>query len=262
MLFFDCAAGADEHGVPNRMNERRRSSASPLARGFYTVSEAARLIPKASAGRIRNWLTDYHGEESPLINREYDPLDDKQELSFLDLMEVRFVEYFRNNGVSVRSLRAASEHARKYFGTDKPFATSNFSFHTDGRNLFVEDILKPAAQAASDSVLWGLVTDQYEMYDVIKASLLDGVVFNPKSKLAETWRPRPHQYPAVIIDPKVAFGQPTLDARVATAAVYDAWVAENYDQASVAYWFELPETAVREAVAFERSLRERRLEAA
>lgn len=244
------------------MNARRRTSDSPLARGFYTVSEAARLIPHANAGRIRHWLNAYHGEEAPLINREFEPIDDKQELSFLDLMEVRFVEYFREKGVSVISLRRASEHARVYFGTDKPFATSNFSFLTDGKYLFVEEALKPAAQETSDAALWGLLSDQYEMYDVIRASLLDGVKFNPQSKLAETWQPRPRKYPSIIIDPKVAFGQPTFEAKIPTSAIYDAWLAENENQADVAYWFEMPETAVRQAVAFERELREKRLEVA
>lgn len=244
------------------MDARRRSPDSPLARGFYTVGEAARLIPHARAGRIRNWLTDYHGEEAPLINREYDPIDDKQELSFLDLMEVRFVEYFREKGVSVRSLRHASERARKYFKTDKPFATSAFSFLTDGKYLFVEEALRPAAKETDDAALWGLLSDQYEMYDVIKASLLEGVKFNPRSKFAETWLPRPQKFPSIIIDPKVAFGQPTFESRITTAAIYDAWVAEAENQANVAYWFELPETAVRQAVAFEREIRSKRLEAA
>ncbi|MBI1252062.1 MAG: DUF433 domain-containing protein [Alphaproteobacteria bacterium] len=177
-------------------------------------------------------------------------------------MEVRFVEYFRNSGVSVRSLRRACERAREYFRTEKPFATCRFSFLTDGRNLFVEEALKPAAEEVEDSILWGLVTDQYEMYEVIKNSLLDGVIFNPETKLAETWRPRPYQYPSVVIDPKAAFGQPTLESRIATAAIYDAWIAENDNQADVAFWFGLPETKVREAVAFEISLRETRLEVA
>lgn len=244
------------------MNARSRSDDSPLARGFYTVGEAARLIPKASSARIRNWLTDYHGEEPPLIDREYDPINNKQELSFLDLMEVRFVEYFRNNGVSVRSLRQASEHARKYFKTDKPFATSKFAFLTDGRNVFVEEIFKPAAKASDDKALWGLLTDQLEMYHVIERSLLDGVKFNPQSQIAEAWIPRPQKYPSIIIDPRVAFGQPSLDSRIATGAIYESWVAENHNTADVAYWFELPETTVREAVAFERELREQRMEAA
>jgi uncharacterized protein (DUF433 family) len=239
-----------------------RSSSSPLARGFYTVGDAARLIPNASSNRIYNWLNPYHGEEDALISREYDPIANAQELSFLDLMEVRFVEYFRNAGVSVRSLRKAAERARKYFHTDKPFATSDFSFVTDGKSLFVESVLKPAAREADDKTLWGLLTEQYEMYGVIKESLLQGVQFNPKSKLAETWRPRPRSHPHIIIDPKVAFGQPTFEARVTTAALYDAWFAENENLAEVAYWFELPETAVREAIQFERQLRERKLEAA
>ena len=84
-----------------------------LAAGFYTVQEAARLIEVGSVRRITGWLRGYPGRNvEPLLTRDYAKIGDYEELSFLDLMEVRFVEHFREQGVKVRTLRRALENAR------------------------------------------------------------------------------------------------------------------------------------------------------
>ena len=65
---------------------------NPLARGFYSVKDAARLIENARARRIYGWLKGYPDRDiGPLLERDYTPINDRQELSFLDLIEVRFL---------------------------------------------------------------------------------------------------------------------------------------------------------------------------
>lgn len=227
-----------------------------LARGFYTVPEAARYIEKGSPQRIRGWLNGYrHNGIQPLIERDYHPIDNRQELSFLDLMEVRFVEYFRQHGVSVRALRAAGLEARKIFGSPRPFASSDITFKTDGKSVFVEQALKPAAEETEDSRLWQLVTKQYELYEVMERSLINGVSFNPKSHLAETWKPRPETFPKIIIDPRIAYGHPVIDSKLPTSALYDAWLAEGQDLDEVAYWYDVKSNVVDQAVRFEQAIR-------
>ncbi len=235
---------------------RAVSEPNALARGFYTVPEAARYIENGSAPRIRGWLNGYrqHGI-SPLIERDYAPIDNRQELSFLDLMEVRFVEYFRQHGVGVRALRAAGAEARNLFDTPKPFASSDITFKTDGKSVFVEKALKPAAKATEDHQLWQLVTKQYELYEVMERSLLNGVSFNPQSHLAETWRPRPETFPSIIIDPRVAYGHPVIESKLPTAALYEAWLAEGKETDEVGYWFGIAPNVVEQAVRFEQSIR-------
>jgi uncharacterized protein (DUF433 family) len=226
--------------------------ANPLARGFYTVQEAAHLIPNGSTQRIYGWLKGYRrGGTPPLVKRDYPPIGDAQELSFLDLMEVRFIEYFREHGVGIRALRLAAEEARQVFKTDKPFATGDITFRTDGKAVIVDEIFKSAAQQVQDRRLWGLVTKQLELYEFVKASLLEGVAFNPKSQLAERWHPRPTDHPAIIVDPLIAFGQPTVEGKTPTRALFEAWTAEGEDIDAVAYWFELSPVAVKQAVDFE-----------
>ncbi|MGV9009823.1 hypothetical protein [Brevundimonas sp.] len=252
----------DNCGVPHdgsdSIMQTALASAEPnaLARGFYTVPEAARYIESGSATRIRGWLNGYRQSGvSPLIDRDYQPIDNRQELSFLDLIEVRFVEYFRQHGVSVRALRSAGAEARRLFDSPRPFASSDITFKTDGKSVFVEHALKPAAKKTEDHKLWQLVTKQYELYEVMERSLINGVGFNPKSHLAETWKPRPDTFPKVIINPRLAYGHPVIESKLPTSALYDAWLAEGQDLDEVAYWFDVKSNVVDQAVRFEQSIR-------
>src|SRR6185503_8185055 len=94
-----------------------------LGQGFYTLNEAAHYIEWADANRIRGWLMGWNNSKKPpLLKRDYPVLENrKQELSFLDLMEVRFVEFFRHHGVKTRALRYIAEQARQDYQTEKPF---------------------------------------------------------------------------------------------------------------------------------------------
>lgn len=97
---------------------------NPLAAGFYTISDAARLIEVGSARRILGWLRGYPKRRiGPLLNRDFMPIGGHEELSFLDLMEIRFVEYLREQGVKVQTLRKALENARIVFKEEKPLAS-------------------------------------------------------------------------------------------------------------------------------------------
>lgn len=229
---------------------------NPLARGFYTVAEAARLIEVGSAARIRGWLKGYPGRRiGPLLTRDYPPLGEAQELSFLDLIEVRFVEHFREQQVKTCTLRSAIETARKVFGREKPLASDRVKFVTDGKNIFVEEVLKPTAKAANDAALWSLVTRQYEIYEFIQARLLRGLSFDPGTHLARRWVPRPQEFPDIIVDPRIAYGQPVGPSSVPTATLYDAWEAERRDIDAVADWYGVPLPEAQMAVDFETRLR-------
>ncbi len=232
---------------------------NPLARGFYTVPEAARLIEVGSERRIYGWLQGYPSRQiGPLLAREYHPIDKRQELSFLDLIEVRFVEHFRERNVKVSTLRNAIKNARHFFREEKPLASERIVFVTDGKDIFVEEVLKPSAKESNDPALWSLVTRQYEIYEFIRSLIIRGLSFDPKTHLAKTWVPRPEQFPDIIIDPRVAYGQPIVPSRVPTAALYDSWEAEGGDVGAVAQWFDVPASDVILATDFEKLIRQPR----
>jgi uncharacterized protein (DUF433 family) len=231
---------------------------NPLARGFYTVRDAARLIEVGNAQRIRGWLGGYPRRKAgPLLIRDYMPVGKTQELSFLDLMEVRFVEHFRAINVKPQTLRLCLETARVKFKEDKPLLKQGVLFipTDDRRKVVVEEILKPAAEENEDTALWNLVDRNYEFNEFIERHLARGLTFNPKTELTATWAPRPKEFPQIIIDPAIAYGQPVVPKGIPTATLFEAWEAEEGDTAVVADWFNVPTRQVEMAVGFEHLLK-------
>jgi uncharacterized protein (DUF433 family) len=231
---------------------------NPLARGFYTVRDAARLIEVGSAPRIRGWLSGYPRRKAgALLIRDYKPIDKVQELSFLDLMEVRFVEHFRAIKVKPQTLRRCLQTARERFKEDKPLLKQGVLFipTDDRRNIVVEEVLKPAAEENNDTALWNLLDRNYEFNNFIEGHLARGLTFDPKTELTATWAPRASEFPEIIIDPAVAYGQPVVPKQIPTAMLFEAWEAEDGDAATVADWFNIPTDQVQMAVGFEQLLR-------
>lgn len=227
---------------------------NPLARGFYTVPEAARLIRAGGTRRIYGWLRGYQNRDvGPLLTRDYEPIGDAEELSFLDLMEVRFVEHFREHA-KIRSLRIAAQKLRQEYGVDHPFAFKGVMVIADKADIYLAEVLRESAAEAGDVRLRSLVTDNYVMYEAIKRGLLPGVSFDPKSNLASEWAPLPDRFPRISIDPRKAYGQPIIPIGVPTGVLYDAWRAENENADAVAYWYGITVAEVAEAVRFEEAL--------
>lgn len=226
----------------------KRPVADPLAGGFYTVREAARLLSIAQPSKIAGWLHGYKARgRGPIIQRQYQPIEGAQELGFLDLIEVRFVEHFRKQGVSLQALRKAAETARDEWKQQHPFATSRHLYLTDRIEVFSK-----TARDVGDNVLLNLVTKQYEMYVVLEDVLAKGVEFDPASGLAREWRPRPSEFPDIALSPLVAYGQPAImPVGVPTSAIYNTWRAENGNYAATSQWYEIDEKLTKQAVEFE-----------
>lgn len=226
-----------------------RTHSDPLSGGFYTVTEATRLLGISGSGTVVGWLKG-RSAKGPVIQRQYEPLDKRQELGFLDLIEVRFIDQFRKQGYSLQSLRAAAEVAREELSTQHPFALYGVRFVGERKNLFLK-----VAMDIGDTKLLNLVTRQYAMYEVLEEVLQKGLTFDPTSGLATQWRPKEKEFPRVVVDPTIAFGQPSLlGPRLPTSAVYEAWKAEDGNYEALADWFEIDEGLAREAVEFELAL--------
>lgn len=81
-----------------------------IGHGIYSVAEAARLSG-ISAAKIRRWVFGYHTGRALNSGGQYHPgmwepeYGDEEEpaLSFHDLLEVRFVNAFRQHGVSLHA---------------------------------------------------------------------------------------------------------------------------------------------------------------
>jgi hypothetical protein len=103
-----------------------------LGIGVYTVPEAA-WMTGVSSPRIRRWLRGYKfrvGDKTHTSSAVWKPvlpaLENTLALSFRDLIEVRFVDYFLKQGVAWKLLRLAAGYAGEIVNSTHPFSTKNF----------------------------------------------------------------------------------------------------------------------------------------
>ena len=179
------------------------------------------------------------------------------ELGFRDLIELRFVSAFIDNGLGILSIRRCLEHARSLVGDERPFSTRRF--HTDGRTIFlafVEQAIANPGEVLADvpeterARLIDLKTRQYVFRDFISQTFKD---LDLDSDAVTRWRPF-HGKDTIIIDPHRAFGQPiATDTGVPTSALADAVAAEGSEK-RVAALFNVSRSVVHDAVVFEREL--------
>lgn len=227
-----------------------RTKSDPVAGGFYTAVEAARLLGLQNSGLVRDWVAGRKHGLGPVIHRQYEPLAGIQKVGFWDLIEVRFIEHFRRQKIPLQSLRKAAQTARELWKVEHPFATSKAKYMTDRKTIF-----EATARSENDTVLLNLVTRQFAMYVVIEDVLAKGLTFDPASGLATEFRPKAAEFPRVMLSPTVAYGQPCVrPSRIPTSTIFNTWKAENGDYKAVADWFGVDESIAKEAVEFELSL--------
>lgn len=220
-----------------------------LAGGFYTTREAARILRINSIRRVQGWVFGYANAAGPVLAGDYAMDSGGRVLSFWDLIEVRFLEYFRAEGIPLQTLRKIAVKARSDLGVRHPFAIHNTRFISDRKTIF-----QRVAREAGDETTLNMANSQYEMYEAIEQSLAKDVVFDPTSGLARQFRPVP-EFADVYVHPRFAFGHPVIGARgIPTAALVRMWKAEDGNSARVAKAFDTDIAQVEEAVAFERAL--------
>jgi uncharacterized protein (DUF433 family) len=169
--------------------------------------------------------------------------DGHLELSFRDLIELRFVREFVAAGLGMKTIRRCLDHARELVKTPYPFSTQRF--RTDGRTIFLE-----SARETGETELLDLKKRQHAIKQVIERSFKDLDIAND---IVARWRPF-NGKSSIVIDPGRAFGQPiATESGVPTIAIADAVSAEgSIDR--VARLFAIPPPVVRDAVHFEQTL--------
>lgn len=222
-----------------------------LGVGIYTVPEAARLS-RVPARRIRRWLTGYDFKSrdqrrtsAPVWSRDLPLREGSLALSFRDLIEVRFVNAFRDSGVSWKVLREASERAAEILHDTHPFSTKRFK--TDGRRIFAEFVADTGQE-----VLLDLVKSQYAFKQVIAPYLYQGLEFGA-SESVRRWHPLLRNR-RVVIDPAISFGQPVANPESVPTAILAKAVQVEKSVERVARWYMVEPRTVRAAVLFEEQL--------
>lgn len=217
-----------------------------LAQGFYTIKEAAAFIAMdvigvTNASLRRAFQETKKYEAAVESERSYD--GKVVDISFNDLLELRFISYFRNKGVTPQAIRKAAETAREEFG-EYPFARRDVVFKQEGRKIFSE-----AALETGDKKFLDLVERQYT-FDLVQEFFEKGVSWSA-STYAESWKPRPNEFSNIVIDPRIAFGRPSLEGSgISVDTLFEALEAEDGNYEAVADWYEIDSRQVREAVRF------------
>jgi uncharacterized protein (DUF433 family)/DNA-binding transcriptional MerR regulator len=216
--------------------------------GLYTINEAAKLL-RSSPRTIRRWVEGYDycrgGEKThsaPLWQPDLS-IDDDVELSFRDLIELRFISAFTELGLSIRTIRSCLDAARECIDSDRPFSSGKFK--TDGRRIFLQ-----GTDHLNDPVLIDLKRRQYVFSGVIDRTFKD---LDLEDDIVTRWRPYRGK-DSIVIDPTRSFGQPiSSEFGVPTIVLAEAVQAEG-SVTRVAALYEVDRTVVADAVRYHKEL--------
>lgn len=210
--------------------------------GLYTLQQAARLSG-AKASEVSRWLFGYKSKYQKSIPPLWGTLLEgfgSKVIGFRDLMELRMVAAFVRKGVPLRVIRAALENAREMFGTRYPLTSQRFL--TDGETIYHE------AVEAEGRDLTDLRRRQIVFPVVVRPSLYDGIEFSTDGK-ALRWYPVEDK--AVVVDPHLSFGRPSLVGYGVPTEIIALAVKAEKNIKAVAAQFEIPEAEIEAAVRFE-----------
>lgn len=222
--------------------------ATRIGVGLYSYPEAARIIG-VPASTLRQWAKGYYAPRDvtrprkPVIDRQF---GDEPFITFLELVELLLVKLFRQEGVSMQTIRRASARAKQLFDTPYPFATRRFD--TDGTRLFA------TLEREDDSTptIADMGKGQFAFEQVVRP-FFRKLDFGDDGLALAFW---PHgRDKRIVIDPKRSFGKP-IDAEtgVPTTVLADAVYARDGQSVDdVARWYDVPVTAVRAALDYEQS---------
>lgn len=222
-----------------------------IGRGAYSLTEAARLtgVPRYTILRWTQGYTYRYKSETrfsaPLIATAVPPVDGTPTIDFADLLEIRFLNAFRQHGVSARAVRIASERARELLGRPHPFSTQIFK--TDGRT-----ILADLVGDTGDGALLDLVKDQYQFKRIVDPYLYFGIEFNQLHEPSRWWPLGEDRN--VVLDPDRSFGKPVVARGGVRTSILAAGYRAEDSLDLVATWYNVPIESVRDAVEFEQSL--------
>jgi uncharacterized protein (DUF433 family) len=218
-----------------------QKSPSHVGVGLYSIAEAARIV-RAHPETVRRWLC----EDDGLVKRYFDPKT--KLLSFIELIEVHFINIFRQEGVPLPVIRKVSEVASIRLKTDYPFAVKRFD--TDGKTVFATLL----HDQEKSELIEDLNHSQYVFTSVMRP-FFHKLEYKGMDETVIRFWPRGKRG-RIVLDPLRKFGKP-IDAEtgVATRAIFDAVMAGGgQTQAVVAGWLGIPKAAVKAAVEFEQSL--------
>jgi uncharacterized protein (DUF433 family) len=176
----------------------------------------------------------------PVWRGDIEEINGHTALSFLDLMEVRFIRAFRRHRVSWPAIREAAGLACEMFGDGHPFTRQRF--RTDGVRIFQQ------IEERGEVRLFDMNRKSWVFHEIVSPSLYEGVEFS-EDQVARWFPMWPRK--TIVLDPHLSFGRPIVaKGSVPTDVLAAAAKAEGSAEA-VARWYQIPPGMVRAAIDFE-----------
>lgn len=222
---------------------------SLLGIGIYSVPEAAR-ISRVPAEHIQRWLwgsrrrvKGHVHRAVPLWTPDLHEIETVHALTFRDLIELQFVYRFRQEGISLQTIRKTIGLATELL--EKSYPLSSVRFKTDGRKIFAQVLENPHERG----YVFNLQTGQY-LLDYVLDYLYDALEYSDFDELIRWWPLGKDR--RVLVDPRRSFGRPIVPEGVQTNILAQSFRAQGKAKV-VADWFEVSEASVVDALEFERS---------
>lgn len=203
----------------------------------YRVGEAARYA-RTSQQTIGNWQS-IRGK----LGRAIAARNEREALSYLQLIEVGVVAAMRKSGVTLAKIREAREYLCREFKAEYPFA--HYRFKTDGKTLFMD---YDQVSKADKEKLLNLNENGQLAWNQVLSALLHEFEYDGELDTVLRWRVDGYDSP-VRIDPRVAFGAPHVNG-IATWVLRDRWGAGE-GLSDIAEDYDLPPASVAAALKFE-----------
>lgn len=217
-----------------------------IGHGVYGFAEAQRLtgIPSST---IRRWTRGYtfrHGKKEYYSPPVLGVADDSGAvaLRFADLLEVQVLDLFRKAGVSWPVMRRAVAKAIEITGHSHPFSREDF--FTDGRAILMR---------VGEESLLNVISEQQEFERILRPFLHEDIDYRPENREPARWWPMGRNS-TVVIDATRSFGAPICAPSGVRTHLLNQALSTEQDSTRVAWWYEVTEQEVADAVAFEQSL--------
>ena len=205
----------------------------------YRVGDAARYARTATQ-TVAYWHYGggQHGPALPGSQR-------RQPLSYMKLIEVAFVAFFRKLGLPLQRLRAARMYAAQNLNSEFPFAEHRWK--TEGYHLLMDldqfehsdDFMVVVADQGGQLAWEELVADKFAEF-----------TYEPvgSEKWALRWHPA-GRHSKVVIDPRISFGAPIVEG-LPTWVIKGRWDAQESVE-EIIEDFEITREAVLDGLRFE-----------
>lgn len=207
-----------------------------IGKGVYTLSDVYK-ITNISKQKLVRWIrgyTYYRNDKAfkvhPFFTADYQSAEAGLTFSFLDVIELLFINSFATRGVSLQTIRLAADRASELLKTAHPFAQK--IFYTDGKTIFAEIAIKH-----NESDLLDLIKKQYQFEKILEPLLYRCLDFD-ESNAASRWWPLGKKG-RIVIDPERNFGKPIIDSlNIKVETIVDL-VRRNKSVSEIADWYDI-----------------------